>query len=374
MILHLADDNRFMNHVINMFELASPNGNQYFIHVDNNNDKLKFITNTENENIIISNSEDELFTGIISDLDKYDAVIFHNLISKYKFNILRKANKSIHFQWMSWGADIYCSPEYLSNKNLKGKIGDFLNNYFPSFWYKFYLKNNNLELDCLNKSLAKKIKSVSTVVPTESSFITKYFNKSIIFKSFKYGTIEQLLIGNIKDIVNGNNMLIGNSATSTNNHLEVLNIVKDNNYIFNIYIPLSYGDEGYKQKIINISESYFGDQAFPLVDNLPLNKYNDIIRSCGIVIMNHKRQQAVGNIIASLWLGARVFLNISSPVYAYFKSIGIKVFQIDELRKISELPSNKHLANTNRPILHRLYSHHKVLEETIDLVKYLTKE
>lgn len=375
MILHLADDNRFMNHVINMFELASPNENIYFIHVLDPSKELIHIN--KSENIIVSNSEDEYYLTMINDLGKYDAVILHNIINKYKYDILRNSNSDIHFHWMSWGADIYCNPRlkyiYSSNsdKNLKGRIGDFFNDFFPNLWYKYYLQKKNIELDCLNRSLAKKIKSISTVVPTENKIIEKYFNIRAKFILFKYASIEQLLSDNINEIVSGDNILVGNSATSPNNHIEAFKVLKSINYNHNIYIPLSYGDNNYRDRIINVSKTFFGKQAFPLINYLPLVEYTKIIRSCGNVIMNHKRQQAMGNIIATLWLGARVFFNTASPIYLYFKTIGIIVFELNELKDLSSLPSYEDMASINRPILYNLYSNEKVLEETKELVKYL---
>ena len=71
--------------------------------------------------------------------------------------------------------------------------------------------------------------------------------------------------------------------------------------------------------------------------------------------MNHYRQQAVGNILAMLWMGAKVFLDERNSFYHYLKRIEIHVFSISE----DLVPENKTVfhkltpdqVSTNRMIL-----------------------
>jgi hypothetical protein len=51
----------------------------------------------------------------------------------------------------------------------------------------------------------------------------------------------------------------------------------------------------------------------PLESLLPLEEYRDVIRGCDIVILNHWRQQAVGNVIAALNAGSRVVFDRRNP-------------------------------------------------------------
>jgi hypothetical protein len=62
---------------------------------------------------------------------------------------------------------------------------------------------------------------------------------------------------------------------------------------------------------------------------LPFEKYNEIQKSCGIVIMNHYRQQAAGNIIASLLFGSKVFMNKRSPLYKHLKNLGLHIYDLE---------------------------------------------
>jgi hypothetical protein len=72
---------------------------------------------------------------------------------------------------------------------------------------------------------------------------------------------------------------------------------------------------------------------------MSLKKYNKTISQCSIVIMNHYRQQSVGNIVAMLWIGSKVYLDEKNTFYHYLKRIGIVVYSI-----------NKDLSNRNKNV------------------------
>jgi hypothetical protein len=46
--------------------------------------------------------------------------------------------------------------------------------------------------------------------------------------------------------------------------------------------------------------------------------------------MNHYQQQAVGNIISAVYLGAKFFLNKENSAYLYLKGLGCHIYQITE--------------------------------------------
>jgi len=100
-----------------------------------------------------------------------------------------------------------------------------------------------------------------------------------------------------------------------------------------------------------------------------------VISSCTAVVMNHYRQQAVGNIIPVLWMGARLYLDVRNPLYHCLKRWGLPVFRIDrDLRPdnpevFAPLPdADRELART---ILNREYGYDTVLARTSRLIKAL---
>jgi hypothetical protein len=75
--------------------------------------------------------------------------------------------------------------------------------------------------------------------------------------------------------------------------------------------------------------------------------------------MNHYRQQALGNIITALWLGAKVYLSERSIICTYLKRLNINVFTIETDLDISNTfclqPLHSDLIEENRNILKKEY-------------------
>jgi|UPI00030D37AE hypothetical protein len=290
---------------------------------------------------------------------------------------------------MCWGGDLYFLPELSSNLYLKetkkirfkqynfnGKIGSLLSEYTNSFYNSVFkiIKQQEHPVK-LRRNQLKKIDSVSTVIPYDYYLIQKHINRKIEFKPFKYITIEDALADEITSLCTDENFLIGNSATLTNNHLDtfnfLININIDNKKII---VPLSYGDKKYAEYIKSIGEEMFKESFMPLMEFLPLMEYHAILNSCGNVIMNQIRQQAIANIIVALWKGARVFLNKKNPVFSFFKEKGLKIFEIEDLKRHPSFPDFGELATVNRPLLNKIYSRKQVQKETKELIDYLTNK
>jgi len=53
---------------------------------------------------------------------------------------------------------------------------------------------------------------------------------------------------------------------------------------------------------------------------------------CEVVMMNHYRSQGMGNLVAALFLGSKVFMNDTSA-YRYFKQLGCHIYLIEDLVK-----------------------------------------
>ena len=88
--------------------------------------------------------------------------------------------------------------------------------------------------------------------------------------------------------------------------------------------------------------------------------------------MNHVRQQAVGNIVIMLYLGAKIFLRQECPTYTYFRDQGAVVFSIQELEKKPEL-LNQRLDHAdmvvNRTIVKNNWSKEAANKKTINLLR-----
>lgn len=143
----------------------------------------------------------------------------------------------------------------------------------------------------------------------------------------------------------GINILVGNSADPSNDHLEVfykLEAFKDQD--IRIYTPLSYGNPNYAKNIIQQGKQRFGDKFEALTEYMPFNEYLEFLGKMDIAIFNHRRQQAFGNTITLLGLGKKVYLNSVSTLNGVFKEFEISTFDVNEVN-IDFLDS--HTANQN---------------------------
>lgn len=157
-------------------------------------------------------------------------------------------------------------------------------------------------------------------------------------------------------------VLVGNSATVTNNHFESikkLHSVSRGKKI-EVVIPLSYGDKEYAEEVRKNAYSVFPCNVEVLTELKSKEEYEHILGSIDIVIFNHDRQQAMGNTIKLLSLGKKVYLRNDVPQFKLFKDYGIKVFDIENI-VLTRLDSNTMKQNVR--IMHSEFSRDKLVSQ-----------
>jgi len=122
-------------------------------------------------------------------------------------------------------------------------------------------------------------------------------------------------------------ILLGNSAAPCNNHLEAFELLRQRVNLAGrrVVVPLSYGDPNYAEQVVQAGRRLLGDAFLPLREFMPRADYIQLLHRCGTVVMNHVRQQAVGNLLISGLLGARLHLHQSSPVLRWLHRHGVQV-------------------------------------------------
>ena len=387
-ILHLCADQKFIDHVIDVFESVYPGRNVYFIEYLEGESSLKLVE-SKSPNIIAGRQGSPEFEQLVKSIQDFAAVILHNIANPYKLDVITDAPRSVYFHWMSWGIDLYSVPVLYRNillprtrklirneEGTRGFIVRFLRDYFTLFFnVLYYIYFRRTAPLVFLKRCHRRINSISTVLPEEYDLVRKYISDKIKYFPFKYITIEQFDNPENSKICTAGNILLGNSATAENNHLDAIALLAKLNLVQKVvYCPLSYGYEtfrNYREHIITEGRAVLGDRFIPVTNFLPFEEYNENLNLCGNVVMNHIRQQAIGNVIMSLWKGARLFLNETNPVYGFLVKRGIMVFKTDDLGKMDSLPDYETLARCNRPILQKIYCREQVLKETEELVNVL---
>lgn len=311
--LHIMHDDKFIEPYIRSIE-------DYF-----NFQKHKFIIisrNTNNpyykkkKNILQCKSKKDFFR-IIIDLYSAENIFLHGLFVRniiiilfFNFWLLRKT------KWILWGGDLYIHKTNIKKTKLKSKIYEYMRSY-----------------------VIKNVEGIITYVKGDYKLAQKWYGtKANLYESIMYlSNIPSYNISNIKFNVNNSNkehifIQIGNSADPNNNHIEILDElkkVKIGKYKFRIICPLSYGKESYAEKVIKYGNKLFGKDFVPLTKFMDLKTYNRLQSNIDVAIFNHKRQQAMGNILTLLYLGKKVYIRDDIVTWGFMKKNNIKVFSFN---------------------------------------------
>lgn len=369
MILHIVPDDKFIDMAYEIFELACPNNNEFM--VITNKEKIKYIKTTPIAKI---SKKGLLRKKSIKDLEKYEFIILHTLSDIVK-KVILNANKNTKFIWIGWGFDYYCylNKTLLFNKTLKLKEELVDNNGFKrrnilrliKYFIKYNTINKNLD------AIFDKIDYFAPVLYEDYELVQNNFkNFNPKYLDWNYGTLEDDFVKEELNI-SGENILLGNSASYENNHIEAIDLLSSLDLKNRrIICPLSYGSERYAQEIINYGQKILNNKFSPLVKFIEIDEYNKIISTCSIVIMNHLRQQALGNIIIMLYFGAKIFLNKQNPVYNYLKNNGAMIFSMDQLtnENIHTMLGDKEKL-INKKVLEKYWSKEIMLTKTKNLIE-----
>lgn len=171
----------------------------------------------------------------------------------------------------------------------------------------------------------------------------------------------------------GRDIQVGNSATFSNNHLDVFDTLSRMDLGTRCVVaPLGYGDSRYRAVVTDAGKRLLGERFRPLEEFVPLEEYRTILRQCGHVIMNQSRQQALGNIIEALWRGARVYLN-DTTVYRALVGAGYDVDLIEgSVRAGGSFDCASAKVLRNRELLREQLGTEHVVDETMKLLDVLS--
>lgn len=380
-ILHITTDNKFISHALTTFENVYPGQNTVWMfanvhdgHISKNHRDLEFVF------------IDTFKPSFLKRLKEFDLVVLHSF-DLINYPLVALAPKNVKFAWLGWGLDYYKyiyknSNSLLLEDTLKAKLKCMEQPVKPSTSIIKILKvigRKLLEVG-LKKKAYNRISSFSPVLKEDYDLVKKagLIPHLPSFIPWNYGSLEESLIKNfIGQRVSGTKVLVGNSASFTNNHFEAFDflkvVAKSVDSPLHVIAPLSYGDDCCKQEVLKKGKACFGEHFHPVTDFMPIDKYVSLIKQCGFVVMNHKRQQAVGNIVIMLYLGARVFLREENPTYQMLKSEGAILNTLTELKAqpgMLKTPLTENEITQNIEVLYKHWSKAVIDQKTKNLVEF----
>lgn len=166
------------------------------------------------------------------------------------------------------------------------------------------------------------------------------------------------------------NVLVGNSATEENLHLEVFRLLHDYaSEEYELYVPLSYGDNIYKEEVLKTGQELFGKHFHPLLEYMPETDYINFLNAMDIGIFNNNRQQATRNIEIMLQLGKTLYMRNDTTMYSFYTKRGITLHNVADIQcehglvKINEEERKKNIyvVEDIQKVSHRIEQWQKVL-------------
>ena len=243
--------------------------------------------------------------------------------------------------WVVWGYDLY---DYREKTII-----------YQSWLSKVYFS--------LKKVLAKRIEHVFAQIP-DRKLLRAWYHSPATFYMIQplYCDSNLLLPCRKRNTLQNNpiNILVGNSATKTNRHLDILHLVnRFVDYNICLYIPLAYGDLEYADYIKELAKSLFQDKVVFLDTFTPFPEYKSILNSMDVAIFNQNRQQGVSNLITLFSSGCKIYLNEDSPNWDIFAGDGFIFYPISSLTYVdynSFIFMSEEDSESNSVLAHTVYS------------------
>ena len=346
--LHLSVDEKFFDTVTSNYEKKEWTNNKYLIVKESAKAEIKYVKKREKIDILYSK------TSIKRRLQKddYDILLVHSLNPLYMPYLQYIPNNKIVIWWV-WGFDIYDSiygmrplidiplyqnhtQHFIHNSKIL-LLKKIVRVVFFKRRYEKYRTDFMHRADYIQPVLTEEY----TILKNKYGIKAKeYYPYSESAKySYNFSTTPPP----------DGNILIGNSASFHNNHIDIWNAAK--NLISedrNIIVPLNYaGPADYADSVAKkITADHH--RTTILRDFINKNEYYSIIDTCSYAIFGSLRQQAMANIRYCLRNRIKVFLYKDSIVYKHLTAFGYKVFAIEDIDNNSfstPLSENDHRAN-----------------------------
>jgi 4-alpha-L-fucosyltransferase (Fuc4NAc transferase). len=245
---------------------------------------------------------------LIKDMNASKKIFLHGLFSPYLLLtyvlqpwLLKRSN------WIIWGGDLH-HYQYLvsiNNVKLKDRIEEYL-----------------------KKKCIQRFSEITTIIRGDYELAKKWYGAKGLYKRAMYSSaiqveeIDKIISTTPPDADKGTLAIqMGNSAAPENNHFQILDLLKDyRDQNIKIYALLSYGDGEYADKITAYGRSIFGDKFIAVRDYMEFKDFVRFMNKMDLIVFNHQRQQALGNLLLAAYLKKKIYINPESTLWELFRN------------------------------------------------------
>lgn len=315
MILHFFNNDKFLTPFLDFMNTNFDKNDHVFIIWGGVSSRE--IPIIKQYNVIDFNEDLMSLVRLVSLLKKADKIILHSLYNRKLSTLLffLPAYKK-KIVWIVWGGDLY--PYIRETIDIKLKA-----------------------YDIIRSNLIKRANIIAALVEGDLKIVSENYKTNAKLMTAIYMSDERtkhIKILNEKEKINNKdttvNILVGNSATESNQHKEILGILqkfkKEN---INIYCPLSYGNETYAKEVRQIGNQLFGNKFISIDNLMSMKEYMELLDTMDIGIFNNNRQQGLGNIYSLMYLGKKVYIRNDTSMWEETDQLmGLKIFSISDLK------------------------------------------
>jgi dTDP-N-acetylfucosamine:lipid II N-acetylfucosaminyltransferase len=272
---------------------------------------------------------------IIVRSEQFDGVIFHSL-GEPQVKILCGINSKVKTFLKFFGYELYNleMKNFLTEKTLKiyqPPVENF--SIFSLLKRKLQILLNldyYVNLDN-QKKIYKKFDAILIVNKYEYEELNHFF---YLPKLIERQLIDQIGdINKCKVIANkANQVIVGNHGGEINNHIDILDIIKDfdNKSGIEFKMFFSYGNQ--REYAYKIKKIAMGMNRVTLIENfLSMKEFEMVYESSAAVVINSYRQNALGNIFMAIEVGCKVYLNKKGSTYKWLISEGFNISEVSDL-------------------------------------------
>lgn len=331
-ILHVFLDDKFFDGACEFFNSLNSVQNLYYFYSKHRKYAFKYIKSSY---LIRLFSNYQEYISYFSD-SKVDVICFHSL-SPLFYKLFSHIDEQKKIIWWCWGFELYSSVwmlpplvkmslyKPLTRKEVQ-KESINLKSVLRFIYYGLKLPHTAF----MRRKILERVDYFSPVFPIEYSLMQniRYFRA----KPFLIGgpiMVEEFTYSRVSS---PQNILIGNSLTYTNNHLDIFSKIRmyqlgSQKYV----IPINYGNAfNANHKKFKHLANLPQDRTIWLDDFLPYKQYKALFSSISHAIFGHMRQQSLGNINMCLQHSVKLFFYKNSLIYKQLIEWGYVVYTIED--------------------------------------------
>jgi dTDP-N-acetylfucosamine:lipid II N-acetylfucosaminyltransferase len=266
------------------------------------------------DKIIFAESNAAFLRNVIPLLKRSEKFFFHQLPygpSLFLWFLYRRLLRKS--TWIIWGGDVYIHKQ--GKDSIKAAV-----------------------YENLRRKIIPVIPVVASFIPGDFEVVRKVYKSDARYLPSAYPIPVDFMDKNVKPPEDPAQavrlVLVGNSGSESNNHIDALDQLAFLKHLdLKLVCPLSYsGNADYINSVIKRGREIFGDKFEPLMSMLGTDEYLDLLSGIDIAVMNHERQQGLGNILPLMYFGKKVFMRSSTTTYSFLKELGCAVFDIESVK------------------------------------------